>query len=65
MSLLDYCRHCRTPLSAEETPGRLCDDCSFLLVDYRRYDALREEGYMSYQAKLMCGLVDPPDPDNE
>lgn len=65
MSLLDQCRHCRTRLSAEETPSRLCDECCFLAVDYGRYDALREEGYSQYQAKLMCGLADPPDPDDE
>ena len=65
MSLLDQCRHCRAPLSAAATPSRLYDDCSCLATDYYRYDALREEGYMPYQAKLMCGLADPPDPDNE
>ncbi len=65
MSLLNQCRHCRTTLSTEETPDRLCDECCFLAVDYRRYDTLREEGYMQYQAKLMCGLADPPDPDDE
>ena len=65
MSLLNQCRHCRTTLSAEEKPDRLCGECCFFAADYRHYDALREEGYMPYQAKLMCGLADPPDPDNE
>lgn len=65
MSLLSQCRHCRTPLSAEETANRLCVECCFLAVDHRRYDALLDEGYMQYQAKLMCGLADPPDPDDE
>ena len=65
MSLLDQCRHCATPLSAEEQASRLCDECSYFAADYQRYDALREEGYMPYQAKLMCGLADPPDPDDE
>ncbi|NKI46371.1 hypothetical protein HFV06_08540 [Pseudomonas fluorescens] len=65
MSLLDQCRHCDTPLSADEKTSRLCDECSYFAADYQRYDALREEGYMPYQAKLMCGLADPPDPDNE
>lgn len=65
MSLQDYCRHCRRPLPANETSDRLCGHCTFLAVDYRLYDDLREEGYMLYQAKLMCGLADPPDPDHE
>ena len=65
MSLLDQCRHCDTPLSAEEQASRLCDECSYFAADYQRYNALREEGYMPYQAKLMCGLADPPDPDDE
>ncbi|MBK3459281.1 MULTISPECIES: hypothetical protein [Pseudomonas] len=65
MSLLDQCRHCDTPLSAEEQASRLCDECNYFAADYQRYDALREEGYMPYQAKLMCGLADPPDPDDE
>ncbi|MDI3357110.1 hypothetical protein MO767_22555 [Pseudomonas sp. UYIF39] len=65
MSLRNECRNCQTPLSAEETPNRLCDECCYLAVDYRRYDDLREEGRMPYQAKLMCGLADPPDPDDE
>ena len=65
MSALKQCRHCGTTLSAEETSERLCGECCFFAADYRRYDALREEGYMPYQAKLMCGLADPPDPDDE
>lgn len=65
MSLQDYCRHCRAQLSANRTPDRLCGHCSYLAADYRLYDDLREEGYMPYQAKLMCGLADPPDPDHE
>lgn len=65
MALQDYCPHCRAPLSADETPDRLCEGFCYLADDYRRYDDLREEGYMSYQAKLMCGLADPPDPDHE
>ena len=65
MAILNRCRHCRTALSAEETPDRLCGECCFFAADYRRYDALREEGYMPYQAKLMCGLADPPDRDDE
>lgn len=62
MSLHKQCRHCRTPISTEETSCRLCDECCFFAADYQRYDAMREEGYMPYQAKLMCGLADPPDP---
>ena len=27
----------------------------------RRYIDLREEGYPAYQAKLMAGLIDPPE----
>ncbi|MBD8254446.1 hypothetical protein IFT96_03615 [Pseudomonas fluorescens] len=52
MSLLDQCRHCDTPLSADEKASRLCDECSYFADDYYRYDALREEGYMPHQAKL-------------
>lgn len=65
MSALKQCRHCRTTLSAEEKFERLCGECCLFAADYRRYDALREEGYMLHQAKLMCGLADPPDPDDE
>lgn len=65
MSVFNHCRHCRAPLSAGETPSRLCDECCYFADDYQRYDNLREEGYMPYQAKLMCGLADPPDPDDE
>lgn len=65
MSILEHCRHCRELLSTEEKPSRLCGECCYFASDYQRYDALREEGYMPYQAKLMCGLADPPDPDDE
>lgn len=65
MSLLNQCRHCGAPLSAEETSDRLCAECCVFAADNRRYDALLDEGYMQHQAKLMCGLADPPDPDNE
>ena len=65
MSLLNQCRHCRTPLSAEETSNHLCGECCFFEADNRRYDALLDEGYMQHQAKLMCGLADPPDPGDE
>ena len=31
--------------------------------DAQRYLDLRDEGYSAYEAKLMAGLGDPPDPD--
>ena len=31
--------------------------------DAQLYCAFRDEGYDSYQAKLMLGLADPPEPD--
>lgn len=65
MTITKNCRHCGTPLQADEEASRLCSECCFLAADYWRYDALREEGYMPHQAKLMCGLADPPDPDDE
>lgn len=65
MSSAPHCRHCRAQLSTEETPSQLCDECCYFAADYYRYDQLREEGYMPYQAKLMCGLADPEDPDDE
>ncbi|HEY0288536.1 MAG TPA: hypothetical protein VGC62_16255 [Pseudomonas sp.] len=65
MSLVNQCRECRTALHEDERTDRLCGECSYLAVDYRRYDELRAEGYMPYQAKLMAGLADPPDPDAE
>lgn len=65
MSVFNHCRHCRAPLSAGETSNRLCGECCYFATDYQRYDDLREEGYMPYQAKLMCGLADPPDPDDD
>lgn len=65
MSIFSHCRHCRSPLSAGETTSRLCGECCYFADDYQRYEALREEGYTPHQAKLMCGLADPPDPDDE
>lgn len=65
MSPLNQCRHCQTPLSTEETPDRLCGECCWFANDYRRYDDLRAEGHGAYQAKLMCGLTDPPNPNEE
>lgn len=65
MSNCKQCRHCRTPLTSDETADHLCGERCFLAADYQRYDDLRQEGYMAHQAKLMCGLADPPDPDDE
>lgn len=31
--------------------------------DAQRYIDLREEGYGNYEARLMAGLSDPPDPE--
>lgn len=61
----NQCRHCRNVLQQDEKSTRLCGECCWFAADYRLYDAMREEGYAPYQAKLMCGLADPPDPDNE
>lgn len=65
MSLIKRCRECHTALSEGSKTTRLCDEHKILAADYRRYDALREEGYPQYQAKLMSGLADPPEPHNE
>jgi hypothetical protein len=65
VTITKNCRHCGTTLQADEEASRLCGECCWFAKDYRRYDALREEGYGTYQAKLMCGLADPPDPDDE
>jgi hypothetical protein len=65
VTITKNCRYCGTALQADEEASRLCGECSWFAKDYWRYDALREEGYMPYQAKLMCGLADPPDPDDE
>ncbi|MBV7489822.1 hypothetical protein [Pseudomonas sp. PDM30] len=65
MTITKNCRHCRTALQADEEASRLCGECCWFAKDYHRYDVLREEGYMPFHAKLMCGLADPPDPDDE
>jgi len=59
------CRECHTKLDEDEQAQGLCSDHQVLAADYYRYDALREEGYPSFTAKLMAGLADPPDPDDE
>lgn len=64
MLITKRCRHCGTALQADGKASRLCGKCRCLAADYWRYDAMREEGYGAYQAKLMCGLADPPDPDD-
>ena len=64
MGIFDTCRECRAELEHHQKTSRLCDEHECLAADYHRYDALREEGYMPYQAKLMAGLADPPDPDD-
>lgn len=65
MTITGKCRHCRTALQAGMKTLQLCEECSKFAADYRLYDSMREEGYRSFQAKLMCGLADPPDPDRE
>ena len=65
MTITKNCRHCGTALQADEEALRLCGECCWLAKDYKLYDALCEEGYGTYQAKLMCGLADPPDPDDK
>ncbi|WP_339425257.1 hypothetical protein [Pseudomonas proteolytica] len=57
------CRHCGVELLADGEESRLCNECCWFAADYRRYDKLRAEGHGVYQAKLMAGLIDPPDPD--
>lgn len=59
------CRECSTRLDEDEQTGGLCPDDLILAPDYARYDALCEEGYSPGQAKLMAGLADPPDPDDD
>lgn len=65
MILINRCRECRAMLQDDEKADRLCGGCSYLAADYYRYDVLRAEGYMPFQAKLMAGLADPPDPDDD
>ena len=59
------CRECRTSLDQDEQAGGLCSEHQFLTSDYHRFDLLREEGHSTYAAKLMAGLADPPDPDDD
>lgn len=56
-----YCRHCKTELSEQWQSIGLCFEDSILADDYARFDALREEGHTTYEAKLMAGLADPHD----
>jgi hypothetical protein len=65
MPLICRCRECKTRLQQAEEAARLCYGCSHLAEDYHYYDGLRAEGYMPFQAKLMAGLADPPDPDDD
>ena len=61
-----HCRECRAELGEydHEEIG-LCQEHIALCEDWRRYDDLREEGHNAYAAKLMAGLADPPDPDDD
>jgi len=59
------CRECHTKLDEDQQALGLCAEDAILAPDYRRYDALREEGHTNYAAKLMAGLADPPDPDDD
>jgi hypothetical protein len=65
MPITAHCRNCRNALQDDENTDRLCGECTYFTADYRCYDALREEGYTTFQAKLMAGLADPPDPDDD
>lgn len=66
MGFFTRCREChrRLPEHHQDETG-LCDDHGDLAADYCYYDALRAEGYLPYQAKLMAGLADPPAPDDD
>jgi len=65
MTLRCECRECKARLQQSEQALGLCADHHLLAADYHLYDALREQGYMPFQAKLMAGLADPPDPDDD
>lgn len=65
MNLMFRCRECKARLEQAEEAARLCGNCSFMAKDYHLYDALLAEGYMPFQAKLMAGLADPPDPNDD
>lgn len=65
MGLFDICRECRTELEPHQKRHRLCEEHEDLAGDYQRFDDLREEGHSTYVAKLMAGLADPPDPDDD
>ncbi|WP_457978117.1 hypothetical protein L0Y47_21550 [Ectopseudomonas composti] len=60
-----YCRECRRALEKADQHQGLCPEHSFLADDWHRFDILREEGHSTYAAKLMAGLADPPDPDDD
>lgn len=66
MAEYSYCRSCRCEL--DETDHKelgLCQAHIAECEDWHRFDLLREEGHSTYTAKLMAGLADPPDLDDE
>ncbi len=60
-----YCRECKTELEEDEQATGLCRAHISEAADWHRFDLLREEGHPTHAAKLMAGLADPPDPDEE
>lgn len=66
MAAYALCRSCRTPLGeAHNKELGLCQEHISDREDWHRFDLLREDGHSTYAAKLMAGLADPPDPDDE
>lgn len=60
-----HCRECRRELAEEYRQKGLCPEDEHMAEDWQRFDDLREEGHSIYAAKIMAGLADPPDPDDD
>jgi hypothetical protein len=59
--IVTRCRKCRC--ETQVFGSSWCQDCYYPGIDrdYQRFDALIEEGYPRYQARIMAGLADPSD----
>lgn len=47
--------------------ARFCEDCYYPSIDddWQKYEDLIAEGYTRYQAKIMAGLADPDEVQEE
>ena len=63
LRLVNACCRCRAQVQV--AGSRWCSDCwySGIDADYERLQDMLEEGYPRFQARIMVGWDDPPEPE--